>query len=433
MISIAEVKIWNKKVGAIAYDTDKGVGSYEFEPSFLSTNWNLSPIKMPLLQAKGKIFEFSELKNSQTFKGMPGLLADVLPDKYGNALMNTWLSKNGRQAGSLNPVEMLCFIGKRGMGALEFSPVQPKVNSSSTQLIIGDLVQVAENILSDRQNFSSNLSIDEERALTDILKIGTSAGGARAKAIIAFNPLTKEVRSGQTTTTLGFQHWLIKFDGVQDKQFGASCGYGRVEMAYYNMATDCGIDMMESRLLEENGRAHFMTRRFDRPNEKDKLHVQTFCALMHYDFNEVGIYSYEQMFELMRVLQLPYPQQEQLFRRMVFNVLARNCDDHTKNFAFTMQQNGEWQLSPAYDVCHAYRPGSTWVSMHSLTINGKRQNISHADLLEVASNMNIKKAKQIIDQVNEVVNNWNSYAEQQKVDISLRDAIGNTLVNIFLL
>jgi serine/threonine-protein kinase HipA len=432
MISIADVKIWNKKVGAIAYDTDKGEAAFEFENSFLLTSWNLSPIKMPLQQAKGKIFVFPELKTSHTFKGIPGLLADVLPDKYGNALINAWLARNGRQAGSLNPVEMLCFIGKRGMGALEFSPVQPKVTSSSTKLNIGDLVQVAENILSDRQNFSTNLSADEERALTDILKIGTSAGGARAKAIIAYNPFTKEVRSGQTATTPGFQHWLIKFDGVQDKQFGASSGYGRVEMAYYNMAIDCGIEMMESRLLEENGRAHFMTKRFDRPNEKDKLHVQTFCAMMHYDFNEVGMFSYEQLFELMRTLKLPYPQQEQLYRRMVFNVLAKNCDDHTKNFAFTMQQNGVWQLSPAYDICHAYRPGSTWVSMHSLTINGKRQHISRADLLEVASNMNIKKAKQIIDQVNEVVKNWKNYAEHQKVDSNLRDAIGITLLNVSL-
>ncbi len=432
MISIADVKIWNKKVGAIAYDTDKGAGAFEFENSFLSTNLNLSPIKMPLIEAKGKIFVFPELKNSQTFKGIPGLLADVLPDKYGNALMNAWLSRNGRQAGSLNPVEMLCFIGKRGMGALEFSPVQPKVTSSSTQLIIGDLVQVAENILSERQNFSASLSIDEERAMTDILKIGTSAGGARAKAIIAYNPLTKEVRSGQTFTEPGFQHWLIKFDGIHDKQFGASSGYGKVEMAYYNMATDCGIEMMESRLLEENGRAHFMTRRFDRPNEKDKLHVQTFCALMHYDFNEAGMFSYEQLFELMRIMRLPYPQYEQLYKRMVFNVVARNCDDHTKNFAFTMNQNGEWKLSPAYDICHAYRPGSTWVSQHNLTINGKRQNISRTDLLEVASNMNIKKAKYVIDQINKVVINWNYYAEQQKVEVKLKEAIGNTLLPVLL-
>lgn len=430
MISIADVKIWNKKVGAIAYDTDRAEAAFEFEHSFLQSNWNLSPLKMPIQQAKGKIFVFPELRNSQTFKGMPGLLADVLPDKYGNALINAWLARNGRPAGSLNPVEMLCFIGKRGMGALEFSPVQPKVTASSTQLIISNLVQVTENILSDRHNFSTNLSADEERVLTDILKIGTSAGGARAKAIIAFNPLTKEVRSGQTTAIPGFQHWLIKFDGVQDTQFGASNGYGRVEMAYYQMATDCGIEMMESRLLEENGRAHFMTRRFDRPDEKEKLHVQTFCALMHFDFNDVGMYSYEQLFQLMRVLQLPYPQQEQLYRRMVFNVLARNCDDHTKNFAFTMQQDGIWKLSPAYDVCHAYRPQSTWVSMHCLTVNGKREHISRADLEAVATNMNIKKAKQIIKQVNDVVNNWSNYADTQKVDTILRDAIGNTLLAV---
>ena len=198
------------------------------------------------------------------------------------------------------------------------------------------------------------------------------------------------------------------------------------------METDCGIEMMESRLLEENGRAHFMTRRFDLPNEKDKLHVQTFCALMHYDFNEAGMFSYEQLFELMRIMRLPYPQYEQLYKRMVFNVVARNCDDHTKNFAFTMNQNGEWKLSPAYDICHAYRPGSTWVSQHNLTINGKRQNISRTDLLEVASNMNIKKAKYVIDQINKVVINWNYYAEQQKVEVKLKEAIGNTLLPVLL-
>ena len=430
MISIAEVKIWNKKVGAIAYHTEKGEGSFEFENSFLATKWDLSPVKMPLSTAKGKIFSFPELRNSPTFKGMPGLLADVLPDKYGNALINAWLARNGRPAGSLNPVEILCFIGKRGMGALEFSPVQPKAYDTQTKININDLVQVAEAILSDRKIFSANLSTNDERAITDILKIGTSAGGARAKAIIAFNPITKEVRSGQTATAPGCNHWLIKFDGVQDQQFGVSNGYGRVEMEYYEMAKDCAIEMMESRLLEENGRAHFMTRRFDRPTEKDKLHVQTFCALMHYDFNEVGMYSYEQLFELMRLMQLPYPQQEQLYRRMVFNVMARNCDDHTKNFAFVMNQNAEWKLSPAYDICHAYRPGSVWVSQHSLSVNGKRQNITREDLIETASNMNIKKAKYIVDQVSDVVNNWNNYADQQKVDVTLKNAIGKTLLNL---
>lgn len=430
MISIADVKIWNKKVGAVAYDTARGVAVFEFENSFLDTNWNLSPIKMPLSIAKGKIFSFSELKNNETFKGMPGLLADVLPDKYGNALINTWLARNGRPTGSLNPVEILCFIGKRGMGALEFSPVQPKAYGSNTKISISDLVQVAENILSERKNFSANISLEDEKAMADILKIGTSAGGARAKAIIAFNPVTKEIRSGQTSASPGFDHWLIKFDGVQDKQFGASNGYGKVEMAYYKMAIDCEIEMMESRLLEENNRAHFMTKRFDRPNEKDKLHVQTFCALMHYDFNNVGMYSYEQLFELMRRLKLTYPEQEQLYRRMVFNVIAKNCDDHTKNFAFIMNQLGVWKLAPAYDICHAYRPGSTWVSEHSLTINGKRQNITKDDLLEVASNMNVKKAKHIIDQINDVVHNWNSYANELNVETKLRDAISKTLLTL---
>ena len=428
MISIADVKIWNKKVGAVAYDDSKGEGSFEFENSFIATSWNLSPIKMPLANAKSKIFVFPELKGNETFKGMPGLLADVLPDKYGNALINTWLARNGRPTGSLNPVETLCFIGKRGMGALEFSPVKPKATSTSTKVDISGLVQVAEDILSERKIFTADLTADEERAMTEILKIGTSAGGARAKAIIAYNPITKEVRSGQTSAPAGFNHWLIKFDGVEDRQFGASSGYGRVEMSYYMMAKDCEIEMMESQLLEENGRAHFMTRRFDRPNEKEKLHVQTFCAMAHYDFKDVGMYSYEQLFETMRRLQLPYPQQEQLYRRMVFNVMARNCDDHTKNFAFLMDTNGVWKLSPAYDICHAYRPGSIWVSQHSLTINGKRKNIAKGDLLEVADNMSIKKAKHIIDQVSNVVKKWNEYADQQKVDITLRDAINKTLL-----
>jgi serine/threonine-protein kinase HipA len=430
MISVAEIKIWNKLVGAIVYDHNKREGLFEYENKFLAAHWSLSPIKMPLDNAKGKIFVFHELKNSPTFKGMPGLLADVMPDKYGNAMINAWLSRNGRPRGSLNPVEILCFIGKRGMGALEFFPVQPKTTDTITKLNIDNLIHLVDDILSERKNFSTNLSVEDDRAMADILKIGTSAGGARAKAIIAYNPITKEVKSGQMNLPSGFYHWLIKFDGVVDKQFGVSNGYGRVEMAYHEMAKDCGIEMMESRLLEENGRAHFMTRRFDRPNEKDKLHVQTFCALMHYDFNEVGMYSYEQLFETMRILNLPYSQRAQLYLRMVFNVMARNCDDHTKNFAFVMNQNGEWKLSPAYDICHAYRPGSTWVSQHSLTINGKRQHINRNDLLNVASNMNIKKAKSIIDLVCAVVEKWNNYAEQQKVDAELRDAIGKTLLKL---
>jgi serine/threonine-protein kinase HipA len=430
MDSVAQIKIFNKKVGAVAYDKAKGIALFEFEESFLKTGLDLSPIKIPIKNAKGKIFSFAELSRSNTFKGMPGLLADVLPDKYGNTLINNWLIKNGRPTGSLDPVETLCFIGKRGMGALEFNPVNPPTTNNSTNIEIGSMVQIAQNILSERKSFSTNLSVEEEKAMADILKIGTSAGGARAKAIIAYNPLTKEVKSGQTYAPTGFSHWLIKFDGVDDEQFGASSGYGRVEMAYHKMAIDCGIEMMECRLFEENNRAHFMTRRFDRPTKNTKLHVQTLCAMQHYDFNDVGLYSYEQLFETMRIINLPYPQHEQLYRRMLLNVMGRNCDDHTKNFAFVMDENGAWKLSPAYDVCYAYRSASPWVSKQSLSVNGKRENISKDDLLTVANSLSIKKAAKIIAQINKVVNKWNDYADEQKVPAFLRDAIKKTLMLI---
>lgn len=430
MIATAFVNIWNNRVGAIAWDDSNGVGSFEFEPSFFNISCDLSPLKMPFSEAKGRIFSFAELRNSQAFKGLPGLLADALPDKYGNALINAWLARKGRPSDSMNPVERLCFIGKRGMGALEFEPAVPKGSDTSTKIEINDLVKIANDILTGRKKFLTNLSENEEKAMLDILKIGTSAGGARAKAVIAFNPATKEVRSGQSDVPKGFTHWLIKFDGVTDSQFGATQGYGRVEMAYHMMAKDAGIEMTECRLLEENGRAHFMTSRFDREPGKGKIHIQSFCAMQHYDFNDINSYSYEQLFETMRLLGLPYPQAEQLFRRMVFNVISRNCDDHTKNFAFIMNKDGNWKLSPAFDVCHSYRPGSTWVSQQSLSINGKRQNITRDDFLSVAKQMNIKKAANIVSQINEVVKNWANYAGQTKVDPTLRDAINKTLINL---
>ena len=428
MVSTAFINIWNKRVGAIAWDGDTGLASFEFETAFLKNNWDLAPIKMPIT-SNTRIFSFPELRNNTTFKGLPGLLADVLPDKYGNALINAWLASQGRPSDSLNPVEMLCFIGKRGMGALEFEPVEPKSFNRSTKIEISSLVEIAENILSGRQNFKASLSTNEEKALIAILKIGTSAGGARAKAIIAYNPTTKEVRSGQADAPKGFTHWLIKFDGVEDSQFGTSQGYGRVEMAYHFMAKDCGIEMTECRLFEENGRAHFMTRRFDRPFGKEKLHVQSFCAIQHYDFNQVTFYSYEQLFETMRILGLPFPMAEQLFRRMVFNVMARNCDDHTKNFAFLLNKTGDWTLAPAYDVCHAYRPGSTWVSQQSLSVNGKRQNITRDDLLAVAKQISLKKGNDIINDIKVTVEKWPSYAEETKTAHTIRDGIQKTIMD----
>lgn len=425
MINNAFVNIWGKRVGAISWNNETGVGTFEYDSGFLQLGLDVAPLKMPLREG-GRLFSFPENRDNATFKGLPGLLADILPDKYGNALINAWLARQGRPTNSLNPVETLCFIGQRGMGALEFEPVEPKSRETATKLELSSLIEIAEQILTGRKDFAADLSGASEAALYDILKIGSSAGGARAKALIAFNEKTQEVRSGQANVPKGFEYWLLKFDGVSDAQFGASKGYGRVEKAYYDMAIDAGIDMMESRLLEEHGRAHFMTKRFDRLPGKGKIHVQTFCAMRHFDFNEVAMYSYEELFETMRMLGLSYPEAQEMFRRMVFNVVARNCDDHTKNFAFVMGKNGQWKLSPAYDVCHAYRPNSEWVNQHSLSVNGKRKDVTRDDLLAVGKSMNIKNAKAIIDKVSNVVSNWDFYAAQVQVEGALRAAIKAT-------
>ena len=428
MITTAYINIWEKRVGAIAWDANNGLISFEYEPSFIANNWDLSPIKMPIHGSERRVFSFPELRGITTFKGLPGLLADVLPDKYGSSIINAWLTSNGRLSDSMSPIELLSFIGSRGMGALEFEPVLPISNSAATKIELSSLIQISQEILSGKQKFRTNLLSDEAKALSDILKIGSSAGGARAKAVIAFNPVTNEIRSGQTNAPKGFTHWLIKFDGVSDKQLGTSLGYGRVEMAYYLMAKEAEIEMTECRLLEENDRAHFMTKRFDRVHGEGKIHVQSFCAIAHYDFNEITSFSYEQLFETMRSMLLPYADAEQLYRRMVFNVMARNCDDHTKNFSFLMDKTGKWKLAPAFDVCHAYRPGSTWVSQHSMSINGKRQNITRNDLLQVAHKMNIKKADIIIDKVHDAVSKWNSFATITNVNTDLKGAIEKTLL-----
>jgi serine/threonine-protein kinase HipA len=432
MVAVAEIWIWDQFAGVVLWDEGEQLGSFEFDSGFLRSGLDISPIKMPLDQGK-RIYSFPELRKSRgdvfdTFKGLPGLLADMLPDKYGNQLINTWLIQNGRQSDSLNPVEQLCFIGKRGVGALEIRPSMRSEVAKASTLEIDSLVQIAGKILNSRENFQSDLSQEEQSALSDILKIGTSAGGARAKAVIAFNPKTGEVKSGQVKAPAGFSYWIIKFDGVHDSQFGSSAGYGRVEMAYYRMALAAGIEMSECRLLEENGRAHFMTKRFDRTDAGEKIHMQSLCGMRHFDFNQVGYFSYEQVFETMRMLRLSYPEAEQMFIRMVFNVLARNCDDHTKNFAFLMDRKGKWTLSPGYDICHAYRPGSLWVSAQSLMVNGKRENINDADFLEVAQKMNIKKPEEKIESVKAAVRRWAEFAEEVMLDPRLRNSIQQTLL-----
>lgn len=430
-MNAAFVKIWDELVGAVAWSEKTGVASFEYASDFKRMKWDLSPLKMPIESSKS-IFYFPELKMERhaafdTFKGMPGLLADVLPDTYGNQLINLWLAQNGRASDSMNPVEMLCFIGTRGMGALEFEPVSMQESRRTFSIEIDTLVATARKLLAQKSSFTSNLKKEEEQTVMEILKIGTSAGGARPKAVIAYNEKTGEVRSGQTNAPKGFEHWLLKLDGVSNVQLGASTGYGRVEMAYYNMAVACGIDMMPSLLLEENGRAHFMTKRFDREEGGVKHHVQTFCAMKHFDYNAVNSFSYEQLFQTMRELKLSYPQFEQMFRRMVFNVVARNCDDHTKNFAFRLKKNGQWELAPAYDVCHAYKPQHFWVSQHALSVNGKRKGITKEDLVRIGELIKCKNAPAIVAEIEGTVMSWKRFANEVGVSLKLRNAIFATI------
>jgi serine/threonine-protein kinase HipA len=380
-----------------------------------------------------RIYNFPELRKEKdeqidTFKGLPGLLADTLPDKYGNQLMNVWLAQNGRSVNSLNPVEQLCFIGTRGMGALEFEPAQFKSNKKTFAIEIKSLIEGAQKMLSNRKDLKESLQKNEQKAMSEILKIGTSAGGARPKAVIAYNKKTGRVRSGQTIAPKGFEHWLLKLDGVSNVQFGISHGFGRVEYAYYLMAKDCRIDMMDSELLEENSRAHFMTKRFDREGSNTKHHIQTFCGISHFDYNNLYSYSYEQLFQTMRTLRLTYPESEQMFRRMVFNVMAVNYDDHTKNFSFRLKQKGKWELSPAYDVCYSYDPDNIWVNQHSLSINGKNKDINKSDLKTIALTNNIKKWEKIIEEIKDIVCNWEEYADKVRVSSKLKNKIKENLI-----
>lgn len=352
-----------------------------------------------------RVYSFAELlkeKDSKedTFKGLPGLLADLLPDKYGNRLIDKWLDQSGRPMGSMNPVEKLCFIGNRGMGALEFEPAQLKAEKNTFSIEISGLVDIAKEMLSDRQRLEAKLSKDEQRAMQDILKIGTSAGGARPKALVTYNKKTGQIRSGQTKAPKGFEHWLLKLDGVSGAQFGESYGWGRVEYAYYLMAKACQIDMMDCELLEENDTKH---------------HIQTLCGIQHFDYNDMYGFSYEQVFQTMRQLRLKYPEAEQMFRRMVFNVLATNYDDHTKNFSFRLKKGERWELAPAYDVCYSYDPTNHWVSQQTLSVNGKHKDISKSDLLTIAKANNIKKGENSIIEINDVIKDWSAFAKQAKV------------------
>ena len=423
MITFADVYIWSQHAGTVAWDESRQAGSFEYTPEFVQSGNELSPLMMPL-QAH-RVYQFPNL-SPDTFIGLPGLLADALPDAFGKALLDRWLTSIGRTFA--NPVERLCYQGKRSMGALEFVPAQDNYLERGTQLEIDSLVEVAREVLDTKKQLNVNLNEDTKEAIANIIRVGTSAGGQRAKAVIAYNDTTGEVRSGQIEAPEGFRHWLLKLDGVTNTELGDPKHYGQIEYIYSLMAREAGINMTECRLLEENGRAHFMTRRFDRINGNEKVHMQTLCGMAHYDYKMLRAFSYEQVFQVMRRLRLPYSQAEEMYRRMVFNVIARNQDDHTKNISFLMDKNGQWSLSPAYDLSWAYNPAGTWTSKHQMSINNKWDDINRDDMLSVAKNVNIRHANDIINKVIEAVSKWHQWAKEYGIPSHSITTIQNALL-----
>ncbi|MDP2991127.1 MAG: type II toxin-antitoxin system HipA family toxin [Kiritimatiellota bacterium] len=427
-VNVAAVRLCEQDAGAVAWNEEREIGEFEFENAFLRQGLEIAPLTMPL---RSGIFSFPLLKR-ETFHGLPGLLADALPDRFGNRIIDVWLSQQGRSAKDFTPLERLCYMGSRAMGALEFRPAIGPRNQQSIPIEIAELSRLAADILHHRTDWTANLKGNRAEVLKTIIRVGTSAGGNRAKAVIAWNPKTEEVRSGQVPAPPGFESWILKFDGVNDAALGDPQGYGRAEYVYSQMAAMAGIEMTACRLLKEGPRAHFMTRRFDR-DESGKIHVQSLCAMAHYDFNAAGQYSYEQALQVIQKLDLGYPAIEEFFRRMVFNVLARNQDDHTRNIAFLMDRRGRWRLSPAFDVVWAYNPSGDWTSRHQMSINGKRDDFSKKDLLAVAGQFGIRNAVAIMEQAAEAVAAWPRLADEEEVPHELRAAVQNSLrLNIMM-
>jgi serine/threonine-protein kinase HipA len=420
-VKVAKVILWGKQIGAVAWDADRDLATFEYTPEFLKDGYEISPL---IVQRKKGIFSFPEL-NKKTFFGLPGMLADSLPDKFGNTLINAWLVRHNRPENDFSPIERLCYIGTRGMGALEYEPALRREEKKSVPVEIDEMIKLAQYVIDNRMEMLLNLK-DEGKALETIIRIGTSAGGARAKALIAWNKETNEIRSGQVQPPKGFEPWIIKFDGVNDQALGMSEGYGRIEYAYHLMAKDAGIRMSECHLFEESGRAHFMTRRFDRELNGEKIHMQSLCAVAHYDFNMAGAYGYEQAFSVIQKSNLVYDTLEEMYRRMVFNVVARNQDDHTKNIAFLMGKDGKWQLSPAFDVIWAYNSSGPWTNQHQMTINGKRDGFTREDLLAPAKLFGIKNANLVIDEVVESLSKWQKVTKNVGVQASMIERIGRT-------
>lgn len=409
----ATIRLWGRDIGAVSWLEDRGYAVFQYTPEFAASGIAVSPLVMPPGSAP---YAFPELPRD-AFKGLPGLLADSLPDKYGAALIDAWLARQGRDAASFNPVERLCYIGTRGMGALEFHPTLLKAAHRSRRLQIDALVDLANQVLSRHQGMAGVLAGKDDRdTLEEILRVGTSAGGARAKAVLAWNERTGEFRSGQAPADAGFTYWLMKFDGVsnnRDKELADPEGFGLIEYAFSRMAGDVGIDMSECRLHHEGGRSHFMTRRFDRTDSGRKIHMQSLAGLRHFDFNAAGAYSYEQAIETIRLLRLNAADIEQQFRRAVFNILIRNQDDHVKNIAFLMDKAGAWRLSPAFDVVYAYNPSGAWTSTHQMSLNGRRDGFTLEDLVDFGAHCGFKRRKALglVADIAERVRNWPAYAD----------------------
>ncbi len=411
-IETALVSLWGETVGAVSWLDDRGYGIFEYDRAFLKKGLDLAPITMGInaaMAGSGKFF-FPAL-NKDTYLGLPGMLADALPDKFGNSVIDAWLARSGRTSASFSPVERLCYTGSRGMGALEFSPTVMTKQADSVAVEISELVALAQHIMHERAELQVRLGDDSPQntdALLDILRVGTSAGGARPKAVIAMNA-AGDVISGQGQAPKGFDYWLLKFDGVTDLELGEPRGYGRIEYAYYLMAKEADIEIAESKLLQENGRAHFMTKRFDRVNGH-KLHMQSLCGIAHYDFNQAGATSYEQAFEVMRRLRLSKAEAAQQYRRMVFNILARNQDDHTKNISFLMDSSGKWSLSPAYDLTYSHNPAGKWTNQHQMSVAGKRDQFTKQELIATGKAISIARPELILDEVATALSKWQQFA-----------------------
>ena len=427
-MTVAEVRLWGRAIGAVSWDDERGVADFEYEPSFTPSGRQIAPLTMPL---SGEIYSFPALPR-RTFAGLPGLLADSLPDRFGNALIDAWLASQGRSPGDFNSVERLCYIGTRGMGALEFAPALGPTHRRASEIDVAALVELASEILTRREDLGGSFDVPlRARALQDLLRVGTSAGGARAKAIVAWNPETDEVRAGQIAAGDGSSYWLLKFDGVagnRDRELEDPQGYGLIEYAYHQMAREAGIHMNECRILQENGRNHFMTRRFDRTDAGRKLHMQSLGAMAHYDFNQPGAYSYEQALRVIDELELPKEFVEEQFRRMAFNIIGRNQDDHAKNIAFLMDRSGRWSLSPAFDVTYSYNPTGRWTGTHQMTLNGKRDGFEVGDFVACARNAAMKRgrATEILRDVQQAVSRWSEFAEQAGVPDETSRAIAAT-------